>query len=68
MIKQAMINANSTTEREKIRDEFKKIKDFPGSTGLIYYGNPNGEMVHELLLITYDDNMKQVVLDTVKGN
>lgn len=67
LIKQAMLNANSTTDREKIRDEFKKIQDFPGGTGLKYNGSPNGEMVHELLLITYDENVKQKVLATVKG-
>lgn len=68
MIRQAMLNAGTTSDRVKIRDAFKSIKDYNGATGLDYRGAPNGEMVHELLLFTYDQNLKPQVLASVRGD
>jgi hypothetical protein len=49
-----------------MRDAFKEIKGYSGATGLTYNVSPNGESVHELILITYE-NMKHKVIMKVSG-
>ena len=66
-IAQAMIDASTTTDREKIRDAYRAIKDFPGATGLKYQGSADGNMIHELLMVIYRKDGAQEVVATVKG-
>jgi ABC-type branched-subunit amino acid transport system substrate-binding protein len=66
-IQRAKHDAGSTTDREKIRDAYRNIKDSRGASGLTYYGSPDGEVIHELLMITYE-NGKHKVIAAVKGD
>lgn len=66
-IADAMVRAGSTTDREKIRDAYRAMKDFPGATGLNYTGSSNGNIIHELLMVIYRKEGKMEVVATVKG-
>ncbi|MCC8190276.1 MAG: ABC transporter substrate-binding protein [Planctomycetes bacterium] len=67
-IAQAMKDAGTTTDREKIRDAYRQIKEYPGATGLTYNGSPDGNMIHELLMVVYRKDGVQEVVATVKGS
>ena len=66
MLAQATKKAGGPANHAKIRDAFKEIKGYAGATGLTYSVSPNGETVHELILITYE-NMKHKVVMKVAG-
>jgi branched-chain amino acid transport system substrate-binding protein len=66
MLAQATKKAGGSANHAKMRDAFKEIKGYAGATGLTYSVSPNGETVHELILITYE-NMKQKVVMKVAG-
>jgi branched-chain amino acid transport system substrate-binding protein len=66
MLAQATKKAGTPDQHEKMRDAFKEIKGYNGATGLTYDVDKNGESVHELLLITYE-NMKHKVVAKVSG-
>jgi branched-chain amino acid transport system substrate-binding protein len=66
MLAQATKKAGGPANHAKMRDAFKEIKGYSGATGLTYNVAPNGESVHELILITYE-NMKHKVVATVSG-
>lgn len=65
MIAEAVRIAGST-DHKKVRDAFYTIKGFKGATGLTYDVAPNGETVHELLLVMIKDG-KHVVIQKVRG-
>ena len=66
MLAQATKKAGGPANHAKMRDAFKEIKGYSGATGLTYNVSPNGESVHELILITYE-NMKHKVIMKVSG-
>jgi hypothetical protein len=66
MLAQATKKAGGPANHAKMRDAFKEIKGYAGATGLTYSVSPNGETVHELILITYE-NMKHKVVMKVAG-
>jgi branched-chain amino acid transport system substrate-binding protein len=66
MLAQATKKAGGPANHAKMRDAFKEIKGYNGATGLTYNVAPNGETVHELILITYE-NMKHKVVMKVSG-
>lgn len=66
MLAQATKKAGTPDQHEKMRDAFKEIKGYNGATGLTYDVDKDGESVHELLLITYE-NMKHKVVAKVSG-
>jgi branched-chain amino acid transport system substrate-binding protein len=66
MLAQATKKAGGPANHAKMRDAFKEIKGYGGATGLTYSVAPNGESVHELILITYE-NMKHKVITKVSG-
>ena len=60
MLAEAVKKAGST-DHKKVRDAFMTIKGFPGATGLSYDVTPDGETVHELLLVMIKDGKHQVI-------
>ncbi len=66
MLAQATKKAGAPEQHAKMRDAFKEIKGYNGVTGLTYDVDKNGESVHELLLIQYE-NLKHKVVAKVSG-
>ncbi len=60
MLAEAVRKAGST-DHKKVRDAFMTIKGFQGATGLTYDVTPDGETVHELLLVMIKDGKHQVI-------
>ncbi|MCL2001695.1 MAG: ABC transporter substrate-binding protein [Planctomycetes bacterium] len=67
-IAQAMIDAGTTTDRVKIRDAYRALRDYEGATGLRYNGSFNGNLINELLMVIYRKEGNMEVVATVKGN
>ena len=65
-IRQAMLDAGTTTDQDKIRAAYRNIKGYHGVSGLEYNMSANGEIIHELIMITYE-NGKQKVVAVVKS-
>ncbi|NLA07383.1 MAG: ABC transporter substrate-binding protein [Firmicutes bacterium] len=65
MLAEAVKNAGST-DHKKVRDAFMQIKGFDGATGLTYDVTPDGETVHELLLVMIE-NGRHKVIQKVRG-
>ena len=66
MLADATKKAGGPANHAKMRDAFKTIKGYNGATGLTYNLAPNGESVHELILIQYE-NLKHKVVMKVSG-
>jgi branched-chain amino acid transport system substrate-binding protein len=66
MLVAAAKQAGGPADHGKLRDAFRALKDYRGATGLSYTLAPNGESVHELILIQYE-NMKHKVITRVAG-
>ena len=67
MLAQAAKQAGGPENHVKLRDAFKTIKGYRGATGLAYTLGPNGESVHELILIQYE-NLRHKVIMKVAGD
>jgi len=65
MLAQAIKKAGST-DHKKVRDAFMQIKGYEGATGLAYDVTPDGETVHELLLVMIE-NGRHKVIQKVRG-
>ena len=55
------VRKSCSTDHKKVRDAFMTIKGFQGATGLTYDVTPDGETVHELLLVMIKDGKHQVI-------
>jgi branched-chain amino acid transport system substrate-binding protein len=62
MLAQAAKRAGGPENHGKLRDAYRAIKGYRGATGLTYTVAPNGETVHELLLIQYENLQHRVVM------